>query len=452
MSVNLSRPLPQNIEAEQAVLGAVLIEGGVINQVMDVLTAEDFYRDAHRKIFDAMIELDKKNKPIDILTLFDYLKSGGKLIEEVGGSGYLTYLTELVPSTVNVAYYARLVKEKSVLRRLVVVATDIATRGQEESIDLDDFIDQAEHSIFDVAQNKIKPSFYSTRELAAQALEIIEKLHSRKENITGVPTGFEKLDSMTSGLQGSDLVIVAARPGLGKTSFCLDIAAHAAVEHALSIGIFSLEMTKEQLMLRMISSRAKVSYSNIRSGYIKNSELEKLVAAADTFSQAKIYIDDTAAISVLELRAKARRQKKEKGLDLIIVDYLQLMRGSSRTETREREIAEISGSLKALAKELKVPVIAVSQLSRQTETRSDKRPQLSDLRESGALEQDADVVMFIHRADAYKKPEERDGIAELIIGKQRNGPTGIIKLAFLDKLGVPSFENLAPEYEDMGVI
>jgi replicative DNA helicase len=254
---------------------------------------------------------------------------------------------------------------------------------------------------------------------------------------------------MTSGLQPSDLIIVAARPGLGKTSFCLNIAAHAAIENRNPVGIFSLEMTKDQLMLRMLSSRAKVDYSKIRSGYIKEEELAKLVNAADIFRQAKIYIDDTPAIGVLELRAKARRQKKEKGLDLIIVDYLQLMRGIGRTETREREIAEISGSLKALAKELDIPVIAVSQLSRQTETRADKRPQLSDLRESGALEQDADVVVFIHRADAYKKPDERDGIAEVIIGKQRNGPTGVVKLAFLDKLGVPSFENLAEGYEEI---
>jgi replicative DNA helicase len=258
---------------------------------------------------------------------------------------------------------------------------------------------------------------------------------------------------MTSGLQPSDLIIVAARPGLGKTSFCLNIAAFAAIEHGVPVGIFSLEMTKEQLMLRLLSINAKVSYSNIRSGYIKNEDLQKLVKAADTFSKAKIYIDDTPAISVLELRAKARRQKKEKGLELIIVDYLQLMRGTGRTETREREIAEISGSLKALAKELNIPVIAVSQLSRQTEARADRRPQLADLRESGALEQDADIVIFIHRADAYKKnPEERDGIAEIIIGKQRNGPTGTIKLTFLDRLGVPSFENLAEEYEDLEMI
>ena len=445
----LSRPLPQNIEAEQAVLGAILLESSVINQVLEVLIPEDFYKDAHRKIFNAMIDLDRDNKPIDLLTLFDHLKARGNLLEEVGESSYLTYLTELVPTTENVNYYAKLVKEKSIVRNLVMAATDIAHRGNDENVDLDEFIDRAEHTILDIAQNKIKPSFYDSRELAVRALEIIEQLHARKELITGIPTGFEKLDYMTSGLQSADLVIVAARPGLGKTSISLNIAAHAAMEHGKSIGIFSLEMTKEQLMLRMLSNKSKVNYSSIRSGYIKDDDLEKLVHAADELGQAKIYIDDTPAITVLEIRAKARRQQRDKGLDMIIVDYLQLMRGSRRSESREREIAEISGSLKALAKELSIPVIAVSQLSRQTESRSDRRPQLADLRESGAIEQDADLVLFIHRADVYRKdPEEKDGIAELIIGKQRNGPTGTIKLAFLEKRGVPSFENLAPEYED----
>ena len=446
----LTRQLPQNLEAEQAVLGAILIESAAINQVMEILTAEDFYKDAHRKIYNAMIDLDRDNKPIDLLTLFDYLKGNGNLLEEVGESSYLTYLTEIVPATENVSYYAKLVKEKSIIRNLVMAASDIAHQGNEGVTDIDEFIDSAEHKILDIAQNKIKPSFYDSRDLAAKALDIIETLHARKQIVTGIPTGFERLDYMTSGLQEADLVIVAARPGLGKTSLCLNIAAHAAIENDASVGIFSLEMTKEQLMLRMLSMKAIVSYSNIRSGYIKDEDLEKLVKAAEEFSHAKLYIDDTPAISVLEIRAKARRQKRDKGLDLIIVDYLQLMRGSRRTETREREIAEISGSLKALAKELRVPVIAVSQLSRQTEARSDRRPQLADLRESGAIEQDADLVLFIHRADAYRKtPEEKDGIAELIIGKQRNGPTGTVKLTFLDSSrGVPTFKDLADDYAD----
>ncbi len=446
----LTRSLPQNIEAEQAVLGAILIESTSINQVMEVLTPEDFYKDAHRKIYSAMIDLDRENKPIDLLTLFDHLRNNGNQLEEVGASSYLTYLTELVPATENVNYYAQLVREKAIIRNLVMAATDIAHRGHDGNIDIDEFIDRAEHTILDIAQNKIKPSFYDSKYLASAALDIIESLHARKELVSGVPSGFERLDYMTTGLQPSDLIIVAARPGLGKTSFCLDIASNAALHAGKCVGIFSLEMTKEQLMLRLLSMKAIVSYSHIRSGYIKDEELEGLVKAADDFSRARIYIDDTPAITVLEIRAKARRQKRDKGLDLIIVDYLQLMRGSRRSESREREIAEISGSLKALAKELNVPVIAVSQLSRQTESRADRRPQLADLRESGAIEQDADLVMFIHRADAYKRgDEERDGLAELIIAKQRNGPVGTVKLTFLDSSrGVPTFKDRDETYDD----
>lgn len=447
--MELSRPLPQNLEAEQAVLGALIIEGSLINQVLEILTTEDFYKDSHKKIISAMIDLDRDSKPIDLLTVFEFLKAKGQLLEDVGGSNYLTYLTEIVPTTANIGYYAQIVKEKSILRNLVVTASDIAKESHEDGVDVDELVDRAEHSILEVGQNRVKPSFYNTNMLASGALEMIEALSKRKEHLTGVPTGFERLDHMTSGLQPSDLIIIAARPGLGKTSFCLNLASHSAIMNKKNIAFYSLEMTKEQLMLRMLSIQAKVSYSSIRSGYIGTKDLEKLVKAADVYSKAGIYIDDTPAISSLELRAKARRLSKDKGLDLIIVDYLQLMRGSRRTETREREIAEISGSLKSLAKELSVPVIAISQLSRQPESRTDKRPQLSDLRESGALEQDADLVMFIHRADAYKnKQDEKDGTAELIIGKQRNGPTGSIKLAFLESQGIPSFENLDEEHED----
>ncbi|MGI9553358.1 MAG: replicative DNA helicase [Thermodesulfobacteriota bacterium] len=446
---SLSRPLPQNDEAEKAVLGAILIDNNSIHEVLEILLTEDFYKDSHRKIFNSMIDLEQNNKPIDVLTLYEYLKNKGNLLEEVGGSSYLTYLTELVPSTMNVAHYARIVKDKSILRKIVLTATDIAQTGYDKDVEPAQFLDSAEKAILDIAQNQVKPSFYNSRELSQQALELIETLHSKKELITGVSTGFERLDNMTAGLQPSDLIIIAARPGLGKTSFCLNIALNAVLNRNLKVGMFSLEMSKEQLMLRLLSMKSKVNYSNIRSGYIKKDDLELLVKAAEEFSKSELYIDDSAALTVIEVRAKARRQQRDKGLDLLIVDYLQLMRGHGRTDNREREIAEISGSLKALAKELSIPVIGISQLSRQTETRSDRRPQLADLRESGAIEQDADVVMFIHRADAYKKNvEEKDGIAEIIIGKQRNGPVGSLKLAFLESLGVPSFENLAPEYED----
>ena len=446
---NLTKsPLPSNEEAERAVLGSILIEQSSINQVLEILIAEDFYSESHSKIMNCMIDLDREGSAIDVLTLYEWMSSKG-VIEEVGGAAYLTYLVSTVPTAENVAHYARIVKDKSVLRRLVLTATDIAHRGYGPDIDVDEFIDRAEQSILDIAQNKIKPSFWHSKDLAPEAIENIERLHEKKELITGIRTGFERLDHLTSGLQKSDLVIIAARPGAGKTSLCLNIISNAAVNEDLSVAMFSLEMTKEQLMLRLLSINSKVSFSAMRSGYIKDDDLQRLFDSAERYATANIFIDDTPALTVLEIRAKARRLKKDNRLDLIVVDYLQLMKGSSRNETREREIAEISGALKALAKELDLPVIGISQLSRQTETRTDRRPQLSDLRESGAIEQDADVVLFIHRQDIYRKnPEEKDGMAELIIGKQRNGPMGTVKLVFLEQNGVPSFENPSDELEE----
>lgn len=447
-----AKPLPQNIEAEQSVLGGILVDSNLINQVLEILIPEDFYREAHRTIFNAMIDLDRALKPIDVVTLYEQLRASGKLLDDVGGSSYLTYLPEVLPSALNVTHYARLVKEKSILRKLIQTATTIAHDGYSDTVEVEEYVERAEQAILDIGENKIKPSFYATSQLASEALELVEALHEKRDQVTGIPSGFEKLDYMTSGFHAAELILLAARPSVGKTAFCLDMAAHAALKKGVSVGIFSLEMTKEQLMLRMFSALSKVSFSKIRSGFIRDDEIKRLIKVADTLSRAKIYIDDTPAISVLELRAKARRQKREKGLDMVIIDYLQLMRGGSRAESREREIAEISGSLKALAKELELPVIALSQLSRQTEVRIDRRPQLSDLRESGTLEQDADLVLFIHRQDVYRtKSEERaqrDGTAEIIIGKQRNGPTGSVKLAFLEQLGVPSFENLAEEFQD----
>ena len=310
-------------------------------------------------------------------------------------------------------------------------------------------LDQAEKRLFDISQNKKRPGFVSSQELALETIKIIENLAKRKEAITGVPSGFKRLDKMTAGLQASDLIILAARPGMGKTSFGLNIVLNAAITNGLNVGFFSLEMTKEQLMMRMLSSKSKINFSKIRTGFLSDNELENIRNCSSSFERSNIYIDDTPAINSLELRSRARRLKSDKGLDLLIVDYLQLMRGVTRNDNREREIAEISSALKSLAKELQIPIIAISQLSRQTEARTDKKPQLSDLRESGALEQDADMVLFIHRADAYKRNvEERDGIAEIINGKQRNGPTGPVTLAFLDSQGVPSFENLAEEYTE----
>tara|TARA_Y100001935_G_scaffold181623_1_gene150398 strand:+ start:13 stop:1023 length:1011 start_codon:yes stop_codon:yes gene_type:complete len=332
---------------------------------------------------------------------------------------------------------------------MIQTASEIVTEGQLDQVDVNDFLDQAEKRLFDISQNKKRPGFVSSQELSKETIKIIEKLATRKEAITGVPSGFKKLDKMTAGLQSADLIILAARPGMGKTSFSLNIVLNAAINNGLNVGFFSLEMTKEQLMMRMISCKSKINFSKIRTGFLSENELNLIRSNNESFQRSNIFIDDTPAINSLELRSRARRLKSDKGLDLLIVDYLQLMRGVNRGENREREIAEISSSLKALAKELEIPIIAISQLSRQTEARTDKKPQLSDLRESGALEQDADMVMFIHRGDAYKRNvEERDGLAEIIIGKQRNGPTGTVTLAFLDSQGVPSFENLADEFSE----
>ena len=442
-------PLPRSEEAERAVLGSVLIENSSMNHVLEILTPEDFYDENHSKILSSMIELDRENNPIDVLTLYEWMDSKGTM-EEVGGAAYLAYLTSTVPTAKNVGHYARIVKDKSVLRKLVLAATDIAHRGYGPDLAVDEFLDRAEQSIFEISQDKIKRSFWHSRDLAPEALRNIELLHERKELITGVRTGFEKLDHMTSGLQNSDLVIVAARPGAGKTSLCLNVISNVALREGLSVGMFSLEMTKEQLMMRLLSINSKVSFSAMRSGYMKEDDLERIFDSAERYAEANIFIDDTPALTVMEIRAKARRLRKDGNLDLLIVDYLQLMRGGGlRNETREREIAEISGSLKALAKELSIPVVAISQLSRQTETRTDRMPQLADLRESGAIEQDADLVLFIHRQDIYRKdPEEKDGTAELIIGKQRNGPQGVVKLVFLERNGVPSFENPSGDLEE----
>lgn len=330
---------------------------------------------------------------------------------------------------------------------MIKTASEIIVESQTDQVVVDEFVDEAEKKLFEISQNKKRSGFVSSAELAKETLKIIENLTTRKQAVTGVSSGFKKLDKMTSGFQNSDLIIIAARPGMGKTSFSLNILMHAALVHGLNVGFFSLEMAKEQLMMRMLSAKSKINFGKIRTGFLSDAEFQKTVDAATSLQRANIFIDDTPAINSLDLRSRTRRLQTDKGIDLLIVDYLQLMRGTGRTESREREIAEISLSLKALAKEMKIPIIAISQLSRQTEARTDKKPQLSDLRESGALEQDADMVMFLHRADAYKRNiEERDGLAEIIIGKQRNGPTGTVSLAFLDSQGVPSFENLAEEY------
>jgi replicative DNA helicase len=425
---------PQNLEAEQSVLGAILIENEAINKVMEILVPDDFYRDAHRKIYGALIDLAERDEPADLITITNELRKRDHL-DAVGGASYLASLIDSVPTAANIEYYARIVKEKAVLRKLIETSTEIITQSYQDRGDVETFLDEAEKAIFEISERRVRPSFYSIREVVKDSLDTISKLYEKKEFITGVPSGFKELDKMTAGFQPSDLVIVAGRPSMGKTAFCLNVAQYAAVERKAPIAIFSLEMSKEQLVIRMLCSQSQVEGNRLRTGFLHESDWTKLTLAAGTLYEAPIFIDDTAALSVLELRAKARRLKADYHLGLVIIDYLQLMKGRARSESRQQEISEISRSLKALAKELNIPIIAVSQLSRKTEERQGNRPQLSDLRESGAIEQDADVILFIYRDEVYNRNEDNPnkGIAEVIIGKQRNGPIGKVDLAFLDR-------------------
>ncbi len=436
---------PQNIEAEQSILGGVLIDNDALNTVIEFLKDGDFYREAHQKIFKSMIALSEKNEPLDLITLTNELKKK-KELEDIGGASYLAGLVESVPTAANIAYYAKIVKEKSILRKLISTATEIVTQSYQEGKDLEDFLDEAEQAIFRISENQVRPAFYPIKEIVKESFKVIERLYEKKELITGVPSGFKDLDRKTAGFQNADLIIVAGRPSMGKTALCLNIAQHAAITTKIPTAIFSLEMSKEQLAIRMLCSEARVDSARLRSGFLSESDWPKLTMAAGALSDAPIFIDDSAAISVLELRAKARRLKADRGLGLVIVDYLQLMRGRSGVERREQEISEISRSLKALAKELNIPVIAISQLSRKAEDRPGRRPQLSDLRESGAIEQDADVIIFIYRDEVYNPDSDQRGTAEVIIGKQRNGPTGKADLSFISEF--TTFKDLFRGAED----
>ena len=433
---------PQNLEAEQSILGGILLENSSINSAVEILSKGDFYSEAHRKIFGIIIELFEKNEPVDLITLSNALKDKS-MLDSVGGTSYLASLVDNVPSAANVVNYAKIVKEKAILRGLIGSATEIINSCYETGSDVDEVLDKAEHRIFEISENKVRPSFYRIRDIVKDSFRAIEDLYARKELITGVPTGFERIDDLTSGLQKSDLIIIAGRPSMGKTSLALNIAQFAALEGQTPVAIFSLEMSKEQLAFRLLASEAKVDSQRLRKGYLGETDWPKLTTAAGRLSEAPLYIDDTPAITVLEMKAKSRRLAADAGLGLIIVDYIQLMRAGGSRDNREQEISEISRSLKALAKELKVPVVALSQLNRKVEDRPNRRPQMADLRESGAIEQDADVIAFIYRDEVYNKSEDNTekGLAEIIIAKQRNGPTGIVKLAFLEKF--TSFENLA---------
>ena len=445
----LQKVPPHNLEAEQSILSAILIENNTLPEVLEILSDQDFYREAHRKIFKAMVELFEKNEPADLVTLTNLLKERGQL-GSLGGASYLAELVDAVPMAVNAAHYAKIVQEKASLRRLIEQAASITTRCFEDKGDVEEILDFAERSIFDISENKIKPSFYTLGEILTDTYKAVEEAYENKVLVTGVPTGFQGLDEKTSGFQPGDFIVIAGRPSMGKTALALNIARNASLETVEPAAVFSLEMSKEQLSLRMLSSEARIDSSRMRGGFLSESDLARINRAAGALYDIPIYIDDSPAISALEIRAKARRMKMDKGLGLVVIDYLQLMRGRASAERRELEISEISRSLKALAKELNIPVVALSQLNRKVEERTNKRPVLSDLRESGAIEQDADVILFIYRDEVYHKEEDNPnkGIAELILAKQRNGPIGAVKLAFLDTY--TRFEDLAPREESPG--
>ncbi len=430
-SVSLeSRVPPQSIEAEQSVLGAMLIDEEAIGVVIEVIDQASFYAEAHQRIFAAILELYNRRKNVDLITLGDELKSNGQL-DFVGGVTYLTQLIEMVPTAANAEHYAHIVKEKHIQRKLIKNASQIISGSYEPGVNVDELVDRAEKLIFEIATSREKNPSLHIKSIIRERIEAIDQLYQRKEHVTGVPTGFQDFDKATSGLQRSDLVIVAGRPSMGKSAFASSIAEFAALEKKIGVAIFSLEMSKEQLVQRMLCSHAKVDAHKVRSGFLSPSDWPKLTAAAGKLSGAPIYIDDTPAITTLELRTKARRLKSNYDIQMVVLDYLQLMRGYQRSESRQQEISEISRSIKALARELGIPIVAISQLSRAVESRQDHRPQLSDLRESGAIEQDADLVVLLMREEYYTPTEENRGVAEVIIAKQRNGPVGSHKLAFI---------------------
>ncbi len=436
----LERPLPSSEDSERAILGAILLDNSLISQAVEQLKAEDYYSPLHRRIFTAMISLFEASKSIDPILIGEELKKDGS-IDSIGGVSTITNLTYGLPHFSDLSGYIEVVKDKSVMRSLIRTCNQITSEALEEEDEARVVLDRAEQMIFALAERRTAEGFSHIQPVAERVLAKVEEYSKRESHaLTGLATGFRELDEMTSGLQPADLIIVAARPSMGKTALCLTIAQNAAIAEKAVVGFFSLEMSKEQLVMRMMSSEAKVDASRFRRGILSREEWERLARAIGTLSDAKMFIDDTAGISVLEMRAKARRLAAEqKRLDLIVVDYLQLMGGSRRNENRQQEVSQISRELKGLAKELNVPVIALSQLSRAPEARNPPRPMMSDLRESGSIEQDADVVAFIYREDYYKPTDENAGMAELLISKQRNGPTGTVKLAFLKEF--TRFEN-----------
>lgn len=436
---------PHNIEAEQSVLGSMLLDRNAIVDVSEVLKGDEFYKESHRILYDSIIEIFDKEEPVDIVTIVDLLKSKGTL-EAVGGVSYISGLVTSVPTTANAKYYAKIVEEKSTLRRLILASNGIIDDCYTQQEEVEDVLSFAEKSIFDIAQKKSRQDFEHLSTIIAKSFDDFEKLYKNKGQITGIPTGFTEVDMKTSGFQKGDFILVAARPSMGKTAFALNIALYAALRAQKSVAVFSLEMSKEQLAYRMLCSEANVDMLKLRTGDISEEDWIKLARAAGPMANGNIYIDDTAGISISEIRSKCRRLKLEKGLDLVIIDYLQLMSGNRRTENRQQEVSEISRGLKAIAKEIEVPVISLSQLSRAPEIRADHRPILSDLRESGSIEQDADIVMFLYRDEYYNKDTDKKNMAEVIIAKQRNGPTGSTDLAWLGQY--TKFGNLDRYHND----
>ncbi len=429
---------PQSIEAEQAVLGSMLTSPEAVNKAQEILSAESFYVDAHKKIFEVMIQLFNNNEPIDVLSVDNKLKENNQ-IELVGGSYFITGLPDLVPSTANIEYYAKIVLEKASLRNLINISNEISFQAYENSGNFENILDESEQKIFALSQGKIKNKFQALKPVLQRSFERLDEISKNPGSVTGVPSGLRELDKLTSGFQPGELIIVAGRPSMGKTALALSFARNAAIDYKIPVGIFSLEMSNDALAMRLLTAESRVDSHLVRSGILPKEQWRNLSMSVGNLADAPIFLDDTPAMGITELRAKSRRLKSEKDVKLLVVDYLQLMKGPQNVESRQQEISQISQSLKALAKEINVPVLALSQLSRAPEARSDHRPVLSDLRESGAIEQDADLVMFLYRKWVYSRDDEDKRKAEIIISKQRNGPTGTINATFIDNYA--KFEN-----------
>lgn len=449
MSDNYDRTPPHNIEAEQAVIGAIFLEPEAFSSASELLLPEDFYRASHQRIYETMMKLSDKGEPIDLVTVTTSL-SNAKTLDEIGGVSYLTDIAGSVPTAANIGYYSKIVEEKSVLRRLIRTATDIVTSSFTKEDEIDDVLNEAEKSILEVSHRKNSGAFQAIKDVLIEVYDNIESLHHQNGDLTGVPSGFRDLDRITSGFQQNDLIIIAARPSVGKTAFALNIAQNVAINTDENVAIFSLEMGADQLVSRMLCAEGNIDAQRLRTGNLETEDWSKLTMAMGSLSNAGIFIDDSPGIRVSEIRSKCRRLKQEHGLGMIVIDYLQLIQGSANSrDNRQQEVSEISRSLKGLARELNVPLIALSQLSRGVEQRQDKRPMMSDLRESGSIEQDADIVGFLYRDDYYDAESEKQNIIEIIISKQRNGPVGNVELAFVKEYN--KFVDLDHRYSESDV-